>query len=108
MYQPDIQPAPPPLMVEGYSNKIKAYSGVRSWRFYRSSTRLSVSRRVARVALWGFSFGCRMVPMLEHFWYTENLNIIFRGRSYVLRLIAVLPEDRLIRGAVEVQRHEAM
>ena len=36
---------------EGLRNKIKANSGVRSWRFYRSSTRLPVSGNVPRVAL---------------------------------------------------------
>ena len=30
----------------------KASSGVRSWRLYRSPTRLPVSGKVARVALW--------------------------------------------------------
>ena len=34
-------------------NKNKASLGVRSWRLYRSSTRLHVSDKVALVALWG-------------------------------------------------------
>ena len=51
-YQPDKQPVCP-LQAKGYTNKIKANSGVRSWRFYRSSTRLPVSGKVARVVLWG-------------------------------------------------------
>ena len=92
-YQPDKQPACLLLLVKGYSNKIKVNSGVRFWRFYGSSTRLSVSGRVARVALWGgFRLGTGWYPRLECFWYTEDLNIIFLERPYVLRLIAVPPK----------------
>ena len=40
---------------EGLTNEINANSDVRSRRFYRSSTRLSVFGNVARVALWGGS-----------------------------------------------------
>ena len=43
-----------------------ANSGVRSWHFYRSSTRLIVSGRVERVALWGgFRLGAGWYPRLE-------------------------------------------
>ena len=49
---------------DGLRNKIKANSGVPSWRFYRSFTRLPVSGSVARVALWG---GFR----LSSGWYTR-------------------------------------
>ena len=53
---------------EGLRNKMKANSGVRSWRFYRSSTRLSASGRVLRVALWGgFCLGAGWYPRLEPF-----------------------------------------
>ena len=52
-YKLDKQTACPSLLEEGYSNKIKANSGVRSWRLYRSSTSLPVLGRLARVALWG-------------------------------------------------------
>ena len=38
---------------EGLRSKIEANSGVRSRRFYRSSTRLPVFGNIARVALWG-------------------------------------------------------
>ena len=38
---------------EGLRNENKANSGVRSWWLFRSSTRLPVSGRVTRVALWG-------------------------------------------------------
>ena len=50
--------------------KIKANSGARSWRFYRLSTRLSVSGRVARVALWGgFGLGAGIVPEAGAFFW---------------------------------------
>ena len=58
----------PPLLEEGYSNKIKANSDVRSWRFYRSSTRLPDSGRVALAALWGgFRLSIGWYPRLERF-----------------------------------------
>ena len=43
------------LKVEGLRNKIEANSGVRSRRFYRSSTRLPIFGNVTRVALRGGS-----------------------------------------------------
>ena len=51
--QPDKpQPACPSFLEEGLRNKMKPNSGVWCWRLYRSSTRLPVSGRVARIALW--------------------------------------------------------
>ena len=59
----------PPLLEEDYLNEIKANSGVRSWWFYKSSTSLPVSRRVARVTLWGgFRLDAGWYPRLECFW----------------------------------------
>ena len=48
-----------------------------------------------------FSFGRRMAPRLELFWYTEDLNIIFeRGQAicYAVRITVdrCLPEARLV------------
>ena len=51
------QLAPLSLQMEGYSNEIKANSGIGSWRLYRSSTRRPVSGRMPRVAYWMGSFG---------------------------------------------------
>ena len=92
----------PPLLEEGYSNKIKANSVVQSWLFYRLSMRLPVSGWVARVALWGsFLFGRRMVPESGAFCGRRmTWNTIFRERyerlvtPYVLRLIAVPPRSQ--------------
>ena len=48
---------------ESLTNEIDTNSDVRSWRFYRSSTRLPVCGKVARVALGGGSLSGRgMVP----------------------------------------------
>ena len=72
------QPPPPPLLVEGYSNEIKANSSVRSWWSCRSSTHLPVSEEVARDALWGgFRLGARWCPRLERFLVDGGLGISF-------------------------------
>ena len=83
---------------EGLRNKIKVNSGVRSWRFYRSSTRLPVFENVARVALWvTFCLGAGWYPRLERFFgkrMTSEYHFPEKGTrdSYVLRLIAVFPQ----------------
>ena len=101
--RPDKQPSYPSRLEEGYSNKIKANSGVRFWRFHSSYTHLSVSGRVAHDALWGsFRLDAEWYPRLEHFlgrWMTCN-NISFRERCkrfvtlYVMKLIAGAPQSQ--------------
>ena len=57
-FRKDINPIRHDVLQQFLENKclrkkMKAKSGVRSWRFHRSSTRLPVSERVARATLWG-------------------------------------------------------
>ena len=79
-YQLDKQPAC--LLLAGYTNKIKANSGIRSWRFYRLSTRLPVCGNVARVALWGsFRLDAGWYPRLECFLADGWLGILFSKRE---------------------------
>ena len=97
---------------KGLTNQIKANSGVRSWRFYRSSTRLPVSGRVKRVTLWGdFSLSAVWCPRLERcFWLMEDCKIIFRERykrsvtPNELRAIVVSLRLGCFEGAGRVRR----
>ena len=76
------------LVNEYFRNKIKANSGVRSWRFYRSSTRLPVSRRLARVALWaGVCLDAAIISKAGVFLADGRLGTSFskRGKSDSLR-----------------------
>ena len=53
---------------EKFRNGNMTNSGVQSCRFYRSSTRLPVSGRIVRVALWGgFRLGTGWCPRLQRF-----------------------------------------
>ena len=67
---------------EGLIIKIKATSVVRSWQFYRSSTRLPVFRNVVRIALWGgFRLSARWYPRPEHFLAQEWFEMPFSERE---------------------------
>ena len=70
---------------------------------------LPVSGSMARVALWGeFRLDAAMVAEAGTFLVHEGVEHHFRDRPYVLRLIAVLPEARLVQGAVKVRQDEAV
>ena len=103
----------PPLLEEGHLNKINANFGVRSWRLYRSSTRLPVFGTVARVTLWGgFRLGAEWYSRLERFWQKEDLECHFprevQAIRYVLRSIVVSPESGWFEGVAKVRQHAAM
>ena len=63
---------------ESLTNGNKENLDVQSWRFYRSSTRLPVSGKVARVALLGgFRLGAGWHPRLERLVLGKMTDIIF-------------------------------
>ena len=45
------------LKIKDLTSKFETNSGTRSWLLYRSSTRLPIFAKVARVALWGEFYG---------------------------------------------------
>ena len=98
-YQPDKLHACP-LLAESYRNNIKANSGIRSQRLYRSSTRLPVFGSVARVALCGvFVWAPDGTRACSAFWQMDDSELSFCRRgayesftTYVLRSIAVSPQ----------------
>ena len=69
-----------------------------------------------RALLCGEIFVCtlRWYPKLEQFWYTEDLNILFKNgktfryATYVLRSIPVSPKPDGFEGAAKVRWHVAM